>query len=572
MLIYTFHLGAYNRLRGQFLHPTLGFSLSVDHIQGDAYAPPSRVRTIIGLDAAGIPAVLTSERIRRVAFGDYLTRNVAKLIEGRHLDRNAKGTWSGPKGGAFRINAPGQQVIDRNSCVIKPDESTIELRFTVSLPAKGRTILGKLASNILTDAVPGLVQRILIFSNLNLQDVEHHVQSVEDQDYMRSQLAENGLVAFVANGSILPRAGGPFGRPMTGSKVIPFQIDPANQMTLQRKHRGAVTGLGIPVGVTVLTGGGFHGKSTLLEALELGIYNHIPGDGREAVVSDPTAVKIRAEDSRSITQTDISPFITNLPGSQDTHRFTTADASGSTSMAANIQEALEVGCRTLLIDEDTSATNLLVRDERMQALIRNEPITPMVSKVEALKNEHGVSTIIVVGGLGDWLSVADNVIVMDLYRPSIQTDEAKSVSQQHPSKIQVLEHYGQLPSHIARVPSSVSQSKGPMVKRKDFIIVPGLNQPELRTATDAEPGIDLSGIDQLVETGQTRLLAAILSHLASSEQPISFREIAKDLETALAERGLASANPHSPVAGEWVAVRGLEMAAMLCRIRGLEVG
>ena len=101
--------------------------------------------------------------------------------------------------------------------------------------------------------------------------------------------------------------------------------------------------MGIRKGITLIVGGGYHGKSTLLKALEAGVYNHIAGDGREFVITDDTAFKLRAEDGRSITGVDISPFIKNLPNKKDTVHFSTEDASGSTSQAANLMEALESG-------------------------------------------------------------------------------------------------------------------------------------------------------------------------------------------------------------------------------------
>ena len=270
--------------------------------------------------------------------------------------------------------------------------------------------------------------------------------------------------------------------------------------------------MGIPRGITLLTGGGFHGKSTLLEALELGIYNHIPGDGRERVVADPAAVKIRAEDGRAVSSLDVSPFIANLPGGKDTKRFTTDDASGSTSMAANIQEALEVGCKTLLIDEDSSATNLLVRDQRMQLLIQKEPIIPLISKARALFDKHGVSTVIVVGGLGDWLSVADHVIMMDDYVPQLITKQAAEVVQQYPSSVTQHSTYGSLPNRKLQI--DLSQFRSPFAPRKSFINLRPHAKNPVDDPADAEPGIDLSNLDQIVEVGQARLIGALMEQIS----------------------------------------------------------
>lgn len=310
---------------------------------------------------------------------------------------------------------------------------------------------------------------------------------------MRSQLTERGLIAFVANGAILPRASGASSRPLTNKSVVSFQSPPSLEVALSRLHGPDVRGMGIASGVTLLTGGGYHGKSTLLQALQLGVYNHVPGDGRELVVTDPTAVKVRAEDGRAVTGTDISPFIKDLPGGRNTTMFTTEDASGSTSMAAGIQEALEVGCRTLLIDEDTSATNLLVRDERMQALVRNEPITPLVSKVRALYSEHGVSTIIVVGGLGDWLSVADRVVGMESYIPEDLTQLAKDLVQRLPRDVGQDLSYGSLPGRGLQYPESITQGRTPWAKTKNFIILPSTQG--IKDPSEADNGVDVSGVE-----------------------------------------------------------------------------
>jgi predicted ABC-class ATPase len=415
-------------------------------------------------------------------------------------------------GGAFNINATGQEVLPRTSAMIQGNE-TIELRFTVTLPAAGRTVLGQQAWQILGVNLVELVRWSLLHDNLDEAKLQKHVYSVGRQTVLRKQLSGLGLISFIANGSILPRASGAVASPMDSSKAVLFQSPKEAEVTLRLPDGTSVSGMGIPKGITLLTGGGFHGKSTLLEAIQLGVYNHIPGDGRELIVTDPTAVKIRAEDGRYVSGVDIRPFISNLPGDRDTKRFSTDDASGSTSMATNIQEALEAGCKTLLIDEDSSATNLLVRDQRMQKLIQTEPITPLISKVRALYSEHGVSTVIVIGGLGDWLSVSDNVIAMDSYIPRIITNEAKAVIEQFPSLVAEDKTYGSLPDRKFRV--DLTGYRSPYATRKNFITM----NPESRNPVDdpaeAEPGIDLSGLDQVVEVGQARMIAMLLQKITN---------------------------------------------------------
>lgn len=403
-------------------------------------------------------------------------------------------------------------MLPRTSAMINGNE-TIELRFTASLPAAGRTILGQQAWQILGVNLVDLVRHSLLHANLDQTRLSNHVISVEKQHSLRNQLPDLDLISFIANGSILPRASGAAASPMESSAAVPFQSPPEAEVTIRGPLGATATGMGIPKGITLLTGGGFHGKSTLLEAIQLGIYDHIPGDGRELVVTDPTAVKIRAEDGRPVSSVDISPFISNLPGGRDTKHFSTDDASGSTSMASNIQEALEVGCKTLLIDEDSSATNLLVRDQRMQRLIQNEPITPLISKARAMYSQYGVSTVTVIGGLGDWLSISDNIIAMDSYVPRIITNDAKAVINQFPTLVAEDTTYGSIPNRNFHV--DFTRFRSPYAKRKDFLLMKPLSRNPVDDPAEAEPGIDLSGLDQIVEIGQSRTIASLLQNIAN---------------------------------------------------------
>ncbi|KAK3691239.1 hypothetical protein LTR37_018771 [Vermiconidia calcicola] len=507
--------GAYKRLLGTYKHVQPEFALSIDHVQGDAYAAPSRVRAIMPWQETGLPNEYLESEVRKIALCDFVTRVAADFIRSKHLERNIgnlNGGWSGPKGGAFNINAPGQEVLPRTSAMISGD-GTIELRFTTTLPAAGRTVLGQQTYQILGVNLVDLVRQSLLYANIDHLTLQRHVQSVEKQRVLRNQLAGRGLIAFIANGSTLPRASGSTAFPMEQSQAVPFRSPKEFEITLELPDGSNVGGMGIPCGITLLTGGGFHGKSTLLEAVELGIYDHIPGDGREMVVAVSDAVKIRAEDGRSVSKVDISPFITDLPGGKDTKRFSSDDASGSTSMAANIQEALEIGCKTLLIDEDSSATNLLVRDRRMQSLIKKEPITPLISKARALYSRLGVSTVIVIGGLGDWLSVSDSVIAMDSYVPKIITREAKEVIKQYPRMLAEHGHYGSTP--VRKLSVHLTGSKPPRALRKNFIAVRPQTSNPVHDPAEAESGVDLSGLDQLVEVGQSRIIALLLQRIAN---------------------------------------------------------
>jgi predicted ABC-class ATPase len=387
---------------------------------------------------------------------------------------------------------------------------------------------------------------------------------VEDARALREQLAGRGLVAFVGDGARLPRHSGIDDRPLRDDGVIPFRSPPELRVALSAPNSGEVTGMGIPAGVTLIVGGGFHGKSTLLRALERGVYDHVPGDGRERVVTAASAVKVRAEDGRSVAGTDIRNFIGRIPGGGDTRFFVTSNASGSTSQAAAIVEALEVGARVLLLDEDTSATNFMIRDARMQSLIadEHEPITPFIDRARQLADEHGVSSILVVGGSGDYFDVADRVIAMRDFSPHEVSAAARQVAREHPTR-RHHEGGGWAPLR-SRVPlrDSIDPSRG----RRDVDIKARTEQRVMFGAAEVE----LSAVEQLVEPAQAR---AIASAIATARRDIiddarTMQAVVAAIMAVLEGEGLDAFQPHRT--GELAAFRAFELAAFLNRIRGLE--
>ena len=384
---------------------------------------------------------------------------------------------------------------------------------------------------------------------------------------MRAQLRERGLVAFVADGAILPRASGVSQRPLLGA--IPFDSPPALRVTLAAPHAGPVPGMGLPEGLTVIVGGGYHGKSTLLAALARGVWNHLPGDGRERVVSRADATVIRAEDGRRVTEVDISPFIGTLPAGGSTARFSTDNASGSTSQAANIVEALEVGTRTLLMDEDTCATNFLIRDARMQRLVprEHEPITPFVDRVGSLWQDHRVSTVLVMGGSGDYLGVADTVIWMDAYHPREVTDRAHAIAAEAlDGPARQLEATGPLGPPVPRIPdpASINAERGGRTK------VRARGTEEI--AYGAEE-IDLRAVEGLIDPSQTRAIGALLAHAVAHGYLDGRRTLAEVLTRLDADLDRAGLDLLAPRAGEHpgdlARPRMLEVAAALNRLRSL---
>ena len=414
---------AYKDTKGEYKFP--GYILSIDHVQGDPFASPSKVSVHVSGKSAGFPKELYQGKHQRIALQDELTRQFGKKAE--RFAFKAKGSG---KSGLISVSRCGQEVLERTACSIEPKSGAVVLRMEIGFPANGRTINARELDKILFEFVPECVKFALIYKNMDAEKLREIIDLAEDQQYIREMLPKLGLCAFVANGSILPRESGVSSRPMRGG--IRFQSPKEQEVTLDLPHAGKLTGMGIKKGITLIVGGGYHGKSTLLKALELGVYNHIFGDGREYVITDDTAVKLRAEDGRSIQKTDISMFINDLPNGKDTVGFYTEDASGSTSQAANVIEGIEAGTSLFLIDEDTSATNFMIRDELMQRVIHREmePITPFIERIREMYEEYGISTIIVAGSSGAYFHIADRIIQMDRYIPKDITALAKQEAEQ----------------------------------------------------------------------------------------------------------------------------------------------
>ncbi|EGQ8481595.1 P-loop domain-containing protein [Vibrio parahaemolyticus] len=406
---------AYQQIKGQY--DFTDFTLFIDHVQGDPYASASRFRATRAWSLTGLEWLKDESPAFQRAARDFIARSFEQFARQENT---------------VSIALNGQTVLDSTAVLFT--EEGIELRFRVNLPAEGRSVLGKKANNILTFHLPKFIRRATLERELDREAMVKHCQVVEDQSALREQLEAHNLVAFVANGSVLPRIAGNCDLPM--KEAVEFTAPESLQVTLHAPNKGYVTGLGIPKGITLIVGGGFHGKSTLLNAIERSIYDHIPGDGREYIVTDQKAMKIRAEDGRCVHHLNLSNYINHLPMGKDTADFSTQDASGSTSQAAWLQESIEAGATSLLIDEDTSATNFMIRDERMQALVAkgDEPITPLVDRIGQLRDELDISTIIVMGGSGDYLDAANTVIQMHDYQAVDVTEKAKQVIAQHPTQ------------------------------------------------------------------------------------------------------------------------------------------
>ncbi|SDI95368.1 ABC-ATPase domain-containing protein [Natribacillus halophilus] len=538
---------AYNDIRGTFTFSS--FRLHMDHIQADPYASPSRARVVVQHRQLHIDPDLYEQGHRNVAFTDYVARAVGKEIRKQNAQKS------------LFIDRPGQEILERTAVVC--DRDKIDIRLSIHLPARGRTIMGEEARKLLTEKLPAIIEQAVF--NMNMDELRRHVALSDDQETLRAYVDDREALAFIADGSILPRASGVENRPLDPDSAIPFTSPETMAVTVSLPHYGELRGMLIPRGVHVIVGGGYHGKSTLLEALENGIYNHIDGDGRAYIVTTSSACKIRAEDGRGVTDVNISPFIGDLPNNKSTERFQTENASGSTSQATNIIESLEAGSRLLLIDEDTSATNFMIRDYRMQQLVApdKEPITPFIDRVRDLYEEEGVSTIIVVGGTGDYFDVADTVTMMDEYRPFDVTDRAQAIVKIDESQ-RITHKAAPFTTKSRRIP----EPKGFDARRGKKEKVDGWGK---NTILYGRETIDLSAVEQCIDPSQTRAIARAVDFLAkkyvNGERSLGELLDIYERETAAGLDDLSPFKGKHP--GDLARPRRFEIAAAINRLRTL---
>jgi len=540
--------------------------LFCERAQSDPFAPPTRCRIVVDAKKAGFPPESYSNRIRSMALSDFLLRNLHGTCKSLGADNSMSGDgggWNGPKGGDIRVLEPCQHVLEQSAVRVDPSTGNVIAQITVNLPARGRTILGHAAETIFANSIPTMVDRCLCYRSLSAGRLKQHVEGVEDQVWLRDQLESRSIVAFVRNGAILPRRSGADDRPMDPREAIAFESPKRLAIDFTLPNSGeTITGMGIPKGITLICGGGFHGKSTMLETLQLGMYPKISGDGREFCSTCLSAVKIRAEDGRNIRAVDISNFINNLPYGKDTTCFSSENASGSTSQATSIVEALECGARALLIDEDTCATNFMIRDDKMMQLVaaEKEPITPFVRTVRSLYDDCQVSSILVIGGTGDYFDVADNVLVMDSYKCLDATEKAKAIVASS--------------KEASALPHTASQSivfKSVKATRKVNGNAFAPNGKVKTVSRDSisygETDLDLKCLEQLVSTAQTAAISAALQRLPElSKRDASLKSVLDDIEKRIDNDGLDTLAP-GQCHGGMARPRLFEIAAAINRLR-----
>lgn len=534
-----------------------GYVLSIDHVQGDPFAAPSKVSVYVPGKLAAFPTELYDQKHKRIALQDYLIRQFAKQVQA--FTFKAKGSG---KSGLLSVSHCGQEILERTACELDKNGS-VSVRMEIGFPANGRTINARELSKILFEFLPGCVKKSLYYRSLDAKAVQKNRELSEDQAFIRQELSRLKLAAFVANDAILPRESGVSDRPM--KNAVRFRSPKSMEVTLKLPYHGELTGMGIAQGITLVVGGGYHGKSTLLKALELGVYNHIAGDGREYVITDNSAMKIRAEDGRSIKQVDISMFINNLPNQKDTIHFCTEDASGSTSQAANVIEAMETGSSLLLIDEDTSATNFMIRDELMQRVVHrdSEPITPFIDRVEELFENYGISTILVAGSSGSYFHKADCIIQMDHYLPKDITEFAKQEAASFPLPEEPAT-VSKKPNYTRSVKKDLAFCKNDRIKIK----TQGKDSILINRET-----IDLRYVEQLTDSEQLNTLGQLMKyaqlHLFDGTRTLG--DAAEELWHILNQKGISGICGGSYIPGGFALPRKQEIYACLNRYRELKL-
>lgn len=564
---------AYKSTQGTYDFGT--YVLGIDHVQGDPFASPSHVSISLSHQKAGYPAEAFATPWRKTALEDYLVRQFHQEIARYHF--KAKGSG---KSGLIAISHPGPQVLSRTAC--ECSENGISTRFEVGFPANGRTINSGELIKIFFDFLPRCIQQVFFYRSRKPAEVKAVIDLADDQQYIRKQLLERNLVSFVADGSVLPRESGVSSRPMTGSGSVAFQTPASLQVTMDLPHKGRITGMGIPKGITLIVGGGYHGKSTLLKALEAGVYNHIAGDGREYVITDRTAMKLRAEDGRSVRNVDISLFINDLPNRKDTRCFSTEDASGSTSQAANVIEGLEAGSRVFLIDEDTSATNFMVRDDLMQKIISRdkEPITPFIERARDLYEKAGISTVMVAGSSGAYFYIADTIIQMDHYKPLDITENTKKYCAGYGAEpIRSAPGFAipaggrKLSAGQAKPAAAAAESRGRYGRdqrgggRDDRIKTKVFGKDSLQVGKET---VDMRFVEQLIDSEQTAALAQMLRYCVEHQllERYPLTEVVAQLQDKVKKDGLTAMSSHSYRAMGLCLPRPQEIFACLNRYRG----
>lgn len=552
----------YAKLRHTSFHRN-GYLIRFIHIQGSPGAfPASTCHLVLKLADLALKNCFLATDARKIATADYLLRAFADGV-GAHARQNRGAQGSG----SYQPLDLPPQVLERNLVRIGPSE--VRIAFNISLPGShDNRILARQALSMFDQELTGIVHT-LKQSIVPNERLANHCDTVEDMVTLQNKLNQYGLVAFVGDGAVLPRQSGVSQAPLK-KDAVSFHAPDSLAVEVDLPNAGRIRGLGIRPGVNVVIGGAYQGKSTLLDALCKGVFPHIPGDGRECVAVRSDAVFITAEQGRSVTGVDISGFIEKLPGKADTHAFHTNNASGSTSQAASIVETVQAGAGLLIIDEDSSATNFLIKDDMMRRLIPEDVMTPFLDRVQELYQRWGVSTLIVVGGSSEYLGVAHHVMAMKDYRPVDMTDRVHRLAMpkhrepNRPMHIKdqrrVMAHSFDPSFHSCRLGKTIPTRIKPL-RMQEKVLEYGNQQ------------LDLTSLGAIVDPAQVMAIgyALLLARIRFKDAALSPSGLAAALDEMIDKEGLELLVPDDGPPRMMARPRRLEMAAAINRIRSLQV-
>ncbi len=532
----------YPRLAGEYRFPD--FDLFMDSVPQDADRSPVRARLRVKIADAEIPQVIFNTKEGEVALRDFFTREFSGKTTGLSMKKQAGG-------GKFYIDRPGREMLETSSVVI--DNGLIEVRFSIDLPNDKGRIPGPALSELLMRRLPRVVRGSIFFKNFESEKLTEWIETYQDATALRKGLDAAGLVAFIADGSV------PAGIRKEDDTRKSFRSPQELSVTLDVPNRGTIRGMGIPKGVTIIAGGLNSGKELLLQAISAGVYNHVPGDGREFIVSAADTMFVQAEDGRRIENVDISPFISGKFNHEKTSSYRIKRATMLDSQAAAVMEALEIGSSLLLIDENTSAPALLQNDTRMKGLLEAEnTISSLPEILPALSKSIGVSSIVSLSASGDFLDVADTVILMKGGKVLDATAQAKEGANASVSgeEINIKRPRGRQP---------LRASLTPLENEKQKIRPQGVGYVQY-----GDEFIDMTRVPQLVSASQARGIArglALLHRLLDRSRSLkdAVDEVMRRVETV----GLDTLS--NRCMGDLAVFRREELAAAVNRLKDVKM-
>ena len=535
---------------------------AVDFDVEDAIEPVFTVR--VPQTIAELPEYLFDSPVRRTAMEDLLLRRMAG-----NIDRIANYDHNGVARRHIRISEPNQKILPRNALLLTKEY--IEVRFVITMPIQhiivdGEPMVsidGAMAQQIFFEDLPEIIGNSLLYCNIDIAAADEHVNNMEDADRLRQHLGASGSVCFVADGALVTRIDGQDAPDY--ERLSPVEIDETLVEEVEVPHGGAIRGLAIPNGLTLILGESNSGRVDIMDAIAQGIYNHVPGDGREHVVTVADAVNIRSEVGRSIQQVDISPFASSLADGGNPAAYSAKSAGSFTSQAASTVEALEAGARVLLFDEHSSSSTFLSSDTRVSSLLGESSRNTMAARARQMVDELGISMIVAGSSLiAEFIPIADKVLKVENFCVSDITEQAKALDivPSTPADGSV-----NLSSMLSRSRWAMPSSIDPSIGREDLVI-------ETEDADFLQFGrsiVDLDAIRQIADADQARAIGFVLYYakLRYMDEGYPLREILDLVDRDLSNEGLNTLV--RDVRGDLARPRRYEVAAALNRLPAFRV-